>query len=179
MTVDELEKIADTEKESCAQCPNYLHVCVAAGCLSSQSDQVKESLEAQVKAKGLEGICRVKGVGCMGLCAAGPLVSQPSKNIMYQGVTPNDSADIVDAVAADKPVQRLHCPTDIPFFTRQKKIVLENSGAIDPERIEEYIAADGYAALHKSLTNLSRTDVIEQVSRSGLRGAAGRDIPPG
>jgi bidirectional [NiFe] hydrogenase diaphorase subunit len=179
MTVDELEKIADTEKESCAQCPNYLHVCVAAGCLSSQSDQVKESLEAQVKAKGLEGICRVKGVGCMGLCAAGPLVSQPSKNIMYQGVTPNDSADIVDAVAADKPVQRLHCPTDIPFFTRQKKIVLENSGAIDPERIEEYIAADGYAALHKSLTNLSRTDVIEQVSRSGLRGRGGAGYPTG
>jgi bidirectional [NiFe] hydrogenase diaphorase subunit len=179
MTVDELEKIADTEKESCAKCPNHLHVCVAAGCLSSQSDLVQEALEAQIKAKGLEGACRVKGVGCMGLCAAGPLVSQPSKNRMYQAVTPQDAADIIDAVAADKPVQRLHCPTDVPFFTRQKKIVLENCGEIDPERIEEYIAADGYVALHKALTGLSRTEVIEQVSKSGLRGRGGAGFPTG
>jgi bidirectional [NiFe] hydrogenase diaphorase subunit len=179
MTVDELEKIADTEKASCRTCPNHLHVCVAAGCLSSQSDLVQEALEAQVKAKGLEGVCRVKGVGCMGLCAAGPLVSQPSKNRMYQGVTPQDAGEIIDAVAADKPVQRLHCPTEVPFFTRQKKIVLENCGEIDPERIEEYIAADGYLALHKALTGLSRAEVIEQVSKSGLRGRGGAGYPTG
>ncbi len=179
MTVDELETIAQTENESCRKCPNCLHVCVAAGCLSSQSDQVKSALEAQIKAKGLDGACRVKGVGCMGLCAAGPLVSHPSKNVMYQGVTPQDAGDIVSAVEADKPVERLRCPTNVPFFTRQKKIVLENSGVIDPERIEEYIAAGGYVALHKALTTMSRAEVTEQVSRSGLRGRGGAGYPTG
>jgi bidirectional [NiFe] hydrogenase diaphorase subunit len=179
MTVDELEQIAETEKESCRKCPNHLHVCVAAGCISSQSQQVKEALEAEIKAKGLEGQCHVKGVGCMGLCAAGPLVSLPAKNVMYQGVKPQDAADIIDGVKADKPVKRLDCPTDVPFFTRQKKIVLENCGAIDPERIEEYIAADGYAALHKALTGMTRPEVIEQVSRSGLRGRGGAGFPTG
>ena len=178
MTVDELEQIAETEKESCKSCPNHLHVCMAAGCLSSQADQVKKALEAQIKADGLEGKCKVKGVGCMGLCAAGPLVSQPEKGVMYQGVTPADAPEIVKAVQTDRPVKRLHCPTDVPFFTRQKKIVLENSGTIDPERIEEYIAAEGYAALHKALTTMSSLEVIEQIPLSGLRGRGGAGSPP-
>jgi bidirectional [NiFe] hydrogenase diaphorase subunit len=179
MTLDELETIAETEKESCAKCPNHLHVCVAAGCLSSQSQQVKEALEAQIKSKGLEATCRVKGVGCMGLCAAGPLVSVPTKNVMYKNVTPEVAPEIIDAAQTNKPVERLHCPTNVPFFVRQKKIVLENCGEIDPERIEEYIAASGYLALHRALTSLSRTDVIEQVSRSGLRGRGGAGYPTG
>jgi bidirectional [NiFe] hydrogenase diaphorase subunit len=179
MTIDELEEIAQIEKDSCAKCPNTLNVCVAAGCLSSQSDKVMEALEEQVKAKGLQGQCKVKGVGCMGLCAAGPLVSQPSKNLMYQGVTAADAADVVDAANAGTTVERLHCPTDVPFFTRQKKIVLENSGTIDPERIEEYIAADGYVALHKSLTTMTPAEVTAQVTRSGIRGRGGAGYPTG
>jgi bidirectional [NiFe] hydrogenase diaphorase subunit len=179
MTVDELEQIAEAEKESCKQCPRHLRVCVAAGCLSSQSDQVKQALEAQVKAAGLEGQCRVKGVGCMGLCAAGPLVSVPGENVMYKGVTAQDAPDIIKGLQADQPVERLRCPTDVPFFARQKRIVLENTGTIDPERIEEYIAADGYIALHKALTAMTRPEVIEHVSRSGLRGRGGAGYPTG
>jgi bidirectional [NiFe] hydrogenase diaphorase subunit len=179
MTLDELEKIAEAEKESCKKCPHHLHVCVAAGCLSSQSQQVKDALVEQVKSSGLDGQCHVKGVGCMGLCAAGPLVSMPSRNLMYKGVTPNDACEIVTAVTIDQPVQRLHCPTDVPFFTRQKKIVLENSGVIDPERIEEYIAAEGYIALHKALTTMTPAEVMEQVSKSGLRGRGGAGYPTG
>ncbi len=66
MTVEELQTISEKEKESCRQCPNHLHVCMAAGCLSSQADKVQEALEAEVKAAGLEGKCQVKGVGCGG-----------------------------------------------------------------------------------------------------------------
>jgi bidirectional [NiFe] hydrogenase diaphorase subunit len=179
MTIDELEQIAETETESCQKCPNHLHVCVAAGCISSQSEQVKESLEREIKGKGLEDRLRVKGVGCMGLCAAGPLVSHPAKSVMYQGVKPSDATDIVTAVETGAIVKALECPTHVPFFTRQTKIVLENSGTIDPERIEEYIAAQGYVALHKSLTGMSRPEVVEQVSRSGLRGRGGAGFATG
>jgi bidirectional [NiFe] hydrogenase diaphorase subunit len=179
MTVDELDKIAETEKESCKKCPNYLHVCVAASCLSTQSEQVMEALEAQIKASGMEGQCKVKGVGCMGLCAAGPLVSAPAQDVMYKNVTPADAPDIVAAVKSKKPLERLHCPTTVPFFARQKKIVLENSGTIDPERIEEYIAAEGYQALHKALTSMTPAEVTGQVSTAGLRGRGGAGYPTG
>jgi bidirectional [NiFe] hydrogenase diaphorase subunit len=179
MTLDELEKITESEKESCKKCPNHLHVCLAAGCLSSNSQQVKDALEEQIKSQGLENQVRVKGVGCMGLCAAGPLVSQPQKNLMYQFVKPQDAGEVISAVKTGKAVERLNCPTDVPFFKRQTKIVLENCGEIDPERIEEYIAADGYQALHKALTTMSRPEVIEQISKSGLRGRGGAGYPTG
>jgi bidirectional [NiFe] hydrogenase diaphorase subunit len=179
MNLDELETIAETEQASCKSCPNHLHVCVAAGCLSSQSQQVKEALEANVKATGLDGQYKIKGVGCMGLCAAGPLVSVPETNVMYQGVTAADAREIIKSVQNRTPVERLNCPTNVPFFSRQKKIVLENSGTIDPERIEEYIAAGGYLALHKALTTMSAQEVVQQVSISGIRGRGGAGYPTG
>ena len=179
MTIDELEKIAETEKQASSQCPHHLQVCLAAGCISSNSQQVKDSLEAQIKSAGMESTCKVKGVGCMGLCAAGPLVAIPEKNLMYKSVNPQDATEIIGAIQADKPVDRLKCSLDVPFFTRQKRIVLENTGIIDPERIEEYIAADGYSALHKALTAMSRPEVIAQVSNSGLRGRGGAGYPTG
>jgi len=179
MTAEELETIAQEEREACGRKKHHLHVCMAAGCLSSCSDRVKDALEAQVKAAGLEEHCQVKPVGCMGLCAAGPLVSVVDQNVMYKEVTPDDAADIVGALKTQQPVQRLHCRMDVPFFARQKKIVLENCGVIDPERIEEYIAAGGYTALHQALTSMNTAEVIAEVSRSGLRGRGGAGYPTG
>jgi bidirectional [NiFe] hydrogenase diaphorase subunit len=147
-----LETNRETEKESCRKCPNHLHVCLAAGCLSSQSQQVKEKLEAQIKAKGLEGQCRVKGVGCMGLCAAGPLVSLPEKRDV-QGRRPPTTRPKSSAAFNRRQARRAAAlPDGRSVLHPAKKIVLENCGDDRPERIEEYIAADGYVALHKALT---------------------------
>jgi len=126
----------------------------------------------------MDGHCQVKGVGCMGLCAAGPLVSVEPEGHLYQGVSAGDAGEIVDSIEGS-PVSRLLCPTDIPFFQRQKKIVLENSGIVDPDRIEEYIALSGYAALNQALTEMTPTQVVEQVTRSGLRGRGGAGYPTG
>jgi bidirectional [NiFe] hydrogenase diaphorase subunit len=114
----------------------------------------------------------------MGLCAAGPLVQVEPRGVMYQDVTPTDASEIVQSLD-DKPVERLVCPTNVPFFTRQKKIVLENSGRIDPERIEEYIAEAGYSALQKALTTMTCEQVIAEITRSGLRGRGGAGFPTG
>ena len=97
------------------------------------SDKVKAALEKEVKDRGLEHQCKVKGVGCMGLCANGPLVADKPRNVMYQNVTEDDAADIVKSLDAE-PVARLECPTEMPFFRRQVKIVLENCGRIPPSR---------------------------------------------
>jgi bidirectional [NiFe] hydrogenase diaphorase subunit len=172
MIPEELTKIANTEQENQQQYQHRVHVCVAAGCMSTYSDQVKESLEQAVKEHGLEKTCQIKGVGCMGLCTAGPLVSIKSEGTLYQQVKAEDAPDII-ANLGGNPVSRLVCPTDKPFFARQVKIVLENSGEIDPERAEDYIAVGGYRSLLQVLTEMTPAQVIEQISRSGLRGRGG------
>ncbi|HZP02842.1 MAG TPA: NuoF family protein, partial [Terriglobia bacterium] len=132
----------------------------------------------EVTARGLEKQCLVKGVGCMGLCANGPLISLKPRNVMYQNVRAEDASEIINSLD-DSPVTRLECPTDVPFFRRQVKIVLENSGRVDPEKVEDYIAAGGYEALVKALTEFSPGEVIEQVLRSNLRGRGGAGYPTG
>ena len=177
MTPEELDEIAVAEREAQAKFTHRVNVCVAAGCLSCQSQDVKDELDKEIKKRGLEEHCQAKGVGCMGLCSEGPLVTT-GDNVMYKGVTPADAGEILDSLTA-KPVERLLCPTDVPFFQRQQKIVLENSGVIDPERIEDYIAAGGYQALMKVLTELTPPRVVEEVMKSGLRGRGGAGYPTG
>jgi len=176
MTPEELGQIAQKEYESDQRFPQQIKVCVAAGCLSCQSDAVKDALSKEVSRRGLTD-CQVKGVGCMGLCAEGPLVSTGDSQ-MYKHVSAADASDVVDSLVG-APVARLHCPTDVPFFERQKKIVLENSGVIDPERIEEYIVHEGYSALIKVLTEMTPQQVIGEVMTSGLRGRGGAGYPTG
>lgn len=178
MTPEELQQISTTEHEQEKQYEHRIHVCVAAGCLSSHSDQVKESLEAAARQQGIEKKCKITGVGCMGLCTAGPLVAVKSADVLYQHVEAQDAPTIVQHLGST-PVDRLVCPTDTPFFKRQTKIVLENSGEIDPERIESYIAVGGYHSLLTVLTEMTPTEVIDQVSRSGLRGRGGGGYPTG
>ncbi|HVU45716.1 MAG TPA: NuoF family protein [Terracidiphilus sp.] len=177
MTPEELEEIKENELEAQQNVPQQIHVCVAAGCLSCQSDTVKDALTREVEQHGLGGRCKVKGVGCMGLCSEGPLVSTHTGQV-YQHVTAADAGEIVESLDA-QPVQRLLIPTDVPFFERQKKIVLENSGTIDPERIEEYIAQDGYRALMNVLTEMTPQEVVAEVTASGLRGRGGAGYPTG
>jgi bidirectional [NiFe] hydrogenase diaphorase subunit len=177
VTPEELESIANTECEAQASIPRTVNVCVAAGCLSCHSQSVKDALDQDIVRRGWGGYCRTKGVGCMGLCVQGPLVST-SSGTLYKRVTPTDAPALLDGFDQG-PVERLRCPTDVPFFQRQQKIVLENCGSIDPERIEEYIAASGYRALLYALTEMTPAEVIEQVVKSGLRGRGGAGYPTG
>lgn len=174
---DDLPRIADAEHAVANAFEHTIHVCVAAGCLSQRSDQVAQRLEHRMQECGLKR-CRVKKVGCMGLCSAGPLVSVRPEGTLYQKVMPEDAPAIVESLGS-KPVQRLECSTDRPFFTKQTKIVLANSGEIDPERLEDYLAVGGYQQLAHALTNLTPGQVIDQVSRSGLRGRGGAGYPTG
>ena len=179
MNLEELKQIAEAEQEAVAPLENTVRVCVAASCLSSHSDQVKAALQSEVKARGLEHKCRVKGVGCMGLCAAGPLVEVAGeRSTMYQAVTPEDAPAIVGSLGRE-PVAALVLPTAQPFFASQKKIVLENCGIIDPDRIEDYIAAGGYEPLINALATMTPLEVIDEVKKSGLRGRGGAGYPTG
>src|SRR3954470_9232785 len=120
MTPEELRKIADTERQAQAKYQHKVRVCIAAGCLSSQSDQVKEALRREVQESGMHGDTLVKGVGCMGLCSAGPLVSVDGEACIHTNVKPEDAGEIVRGI--DVGTGR-GASTAIPFFSRQQKIV--------------------------------------------------------
>jgi bidirectional [NiFe] hydrogenase diaphorase subunit len=114
----------------------------------------------------------------MGLCSRGTLVAVEPAGTLYEGVAASDAPEIIQHLSGE-PVARLESPRDDPFFRRQIGVVLENSGRIDPERIEEYVAAEGYQGLIKALTEMTPAEVIEQISTSGLRGRGGAGYPTG
>lgn len=175
---EKLEEIAGIENDAQGQFTHTVKVCTAAGCLSSGAVGVQEALSKEVERSGLERWCQVKGVGCLGLCTAGPLVEVESQETLYGHVTVEDAPEIVGSLDS-RPVERLRVDTTSPFFQRQRRVVMENSGRIDPERIEEYIAAGGYSALVTALTEMTPGQVIEEVTASGLRGRGGGGYPTG
>ncbi len=181
MTLDELQEIAENEREAQKKITRRVNVSVAAGCLSLHSDVVFKVLQEEVRKRGLEESCKVKAVGCMGLCAAGPLVRSEPQHTYYRNLPP-DSPDVLSAVIDcldGKPVPEFALSPDIPFFAAQMRIVLENCGEIDPERIEDYMGVGGYEPLLTCIANRSREDVVQEIIRSGLRGRGGGGYPTG
>lgn len=182
MNLDDLAERAEELRAAQSGIEQEVRVCLAASCQSSGALQVFDALTKGCGDRG--GGCQVKGVGCMGLCSAGPLVAVASPgcdiagSVLYRDVTPVDAAQILDSVGGS-PVERLRCPTDQPFFTRQHRIVLENSGVIDPNSFRGYVAVGGYSALIQALGEMTPADVLREVTASGLRGRGGGGYPTG
>jgi bidirectional [NiFe] hydrogenase diaphorase subunit len=179
MQLEDLKTLAG--KHNASRKKVCLRTCMSAGCMSSQADVIKKSLETEVKTQGLEAEVEVRRVGCMGFCGQGPLVGVDgvkAEGMLYEHVTPEDAPAIVGALKGGE------CKVDLgdlnhPFFTKQLRIVRANGGIIDPERIEDYIAAGGYDALQKALTEMTPAEVVEKITRSGLRGRGGAGFPTG
>ena len=191
MVIDDLIEIA--EKERAARKKHVVRCCMAAGCMSSNSKGVKESLDKAVKDAGLQDQVEVRGVGCMKLCCQGPLVQIDTlpegdgatvridalnQSPLYQKVTPEDAASVIATLTGGKTSVQTGDPKH-PFFTDQMSIVLANSGQVDPERIESYIAVEGYQALHDVLREMTPKDVVDTMIKSGLRGRGGAGYPTG
>ncbi len=189
MVIDDLIEIA--EKEKAARKPCVVRCCMAAGCMSSNSQGVKEALDRAVKAAGLEDRVEVRGVGCMKLCCQGPLVQIDQeapgatvevqtigKGPLYEKVTPESAASLIETIKGGSTDVSAADPQH-PFFTQQFSIVLANSGIVDPERIESYIAAEGYHALHDVLREMTPKEVVDALIKSGLRGRGGAGYPTG
>lgn len=166
------------EGELAARKPVCIRCCMAAGCLSSRAGQVKERLEQAVREAGMGDQVEVRGVGCLRLCCQGPLVQVDPERILYQRVTPEEAGGVVDALRGAS-VGLARGDPDQAFFALQRSIVLANSGVVDPERIESYIAADGYLGLHHALHEMTPKGVVETLEGSGLRGRGGAGYPTG
>ncbi|HSW40981.1 MAG TPA: NuoF family protein [Patescibacteria group bacterium] len=119
----------------------------------------------------------VKRVGCLGLCAAGPLVEIPQTGQLFKSVRADDVDAIVSALRTVQPTdQRL---PQGPFFDKQERVATENLGRIDPESLDDYLERDGYQSLRRALTEMTPAEVRDKITRSGLRGRGGAGYPTG
>ncbi len=169
---------------------SHVLVCGGTGCTSSESPKIMDKFNEEISKAGLDKEVKVVRTGCFGLCEAGPVVIVYPEGSFYSHVKVTDVPEIVsEHLLKGRIVQHLlyHGETkdvemsldNIGFYKKQKRIALRNCGVIDPERIEEYIAFDGYKALGKCLTELTPQQVIDIVKQSGLRGRGGGGFPTG
>ncbi|MBQ7502830.1 NADH-quinone oxidoreductase subunit F, partial [bacterium] len=160
--------------------------------ISAGARPVLEALQKECRENKLEDV-KVCLTGCIGMCTYEPLVevTVPGQDkVTYIHMTPEKAARVIKehivggkvveeyTIAGDKSndAKRLE---DLKFYAKQQRIVMRNCGIINPEDIEEYIAKDGYAALHKCLTSMTQEEVVEEVTKSGLRGRGGGGFPTG
>ncbi len=168
-----------------------LMLCAGTGCVASGTPKVKEVLLEELKKRGLDEEIKLVLTGCNGYCAEGPVMAVYPDEIFYQKVTVEDIPTLVEEhFLKGRPYQKLMFKEpekktaiprmkEIPFFKHQVLRVLRNKGLIDPEKIEEYIARDGYQAAAKALTQMTKEDIIKVVKDSGLRGRGGAGFPTG
>lgn len=182
----DLQALAERELEKQQQFRCRLLCCGSTPCLSSGGTAVQETLKEILKEnKELRAELDVVSTGCMGPCSRGPLVTvqtQGEADIIYENVTPDMARDIVKKHVAKEAVPELNnkvLPPDMPFFTKQRKVVLANSGLIDPERLEDYVARGGYSALAHALREMTPEEVCAEIINSGLRGRGGAGYPAG
>ena len=165
-------------------------VCGGTGCLALGVRDVIAGFKREIEKGGLEGKLALRITGCPGFCEKGPLVVIKPENIFYQQVKAADAAEIVSETVKGNIIDRLlyvdpdtgkkitH-ESDVPFYKKQKRLLLGNNSSIDPTQIEDYLALGGYAALGRALSNMTPEGVIDEVKKSGLRGRGGGGFPTG
>lgn len=190
-----IRKLVREEGEKLSQNIKYrkqVLVCGGTGCHSSGSAKVIEALENSIKANGLDEEIKVVRTGCFGLCSLGPIVIVYPEGAFYAQATPEGIERIVkehlkegnivtellyqETVHEDGSILSLN---DTAFYKKQMRVALRNCGVIDPEDINEYIAVDGYQALAKVVTEMTPDQVIDEITKSGLRGRGGGGFPTG
>jgi NADH:ubiquinone oxidoreductase subunit F (NADH-binding)/(2Fe-2S) ferredoxin/Pyruvate/2-oxoacid:ferredoxin oxidoreductase delta subunit len=169
----------------------HLLLCAGTGCVASGSLAVRDALAAEIKKRGLEDEVFLTISGCNGFCAAGPLLVSYPDGIFYQRLAPADVPFFVEEYLVKGRVVQKHLfepakgaspipkLSDIGFFKHQVLVALRNRGLIDPDRIDEYIARDGYVGTAKALTEMTPQQILDEVTASGLRGRGGAGFPTG
>ena len=200
MRLDNVEALAKCREQARASIDaNTCRILVCSGncCMASGAQKIYDELSRLTEGLNQVSVEMQKDVphigtlktGCQGLCEYGPLVRVEPYDYQYVKVQVEDCAELVEeTVKNGRPVERLfhhdgdavyEHPMDIPFLSKQTRIVLENCGNIDAESIDEYIAAGGFSAFAKAITEMSCEEVVEEIDKSGLRGRGGGGFPAG
>ena len=171
---------------------SHVLICGGTGCTSSGSVKIREAMEKELEAKGLQDEVKVVQTGCFGLCALGPVMIIYPEGTFYSRVKLEDVPEIVeehllkgrlvqrlvyDDIGGGKKAEGPVSLSETGFYKKQTRVALRNCGVINPEQIDEYIATDGYMALGKVLTEMTPDDVIKVIGDAGLRGRGGAGFP--
>ena len=162
----------------------YILVCGGTACESIKGVELFAALKRAVEEHGLVNDVQVVRTGCLGFCEKGPIVKVLPQDTFYVEVKPEDAkvivaehivkGRVVERLLYDKSQSKLNVAVDsIDFYQKQFRVVLRNCGMIDPDKIDEYIARDGYKALERALFEMKPQGVIDEVLASGLRGRGG------
>jgi NADH:ubiquinone oxidoreductase subunit F (NADH-binding)/(2Fe-2S) ferredoxin/NAD-dependent dihydropyrimidine dehydrogenase PreA subunit len=166
-------------------------VCGGTGCRASGAEAVVRAFKKEIEKQELQVKIEFNETGCHGFCERGPLVVIGPKKVFYQHVKPEDVSEIIDkTVLHDEVVERLlyvdpatgkkiTCEPDVPFYKKQTRLLLSANGEIDPTDIRQCIAIGGYSALAKILFQMSPEEIVDEITRSGLRGRGGGGFPTG
>lgn len=185
------EEVEIRTNHECKTDKKHVLVCGGTGCTSSGSQKIIDILNDEIKKAGLAEKVEVVKTGCFGLCALGPIMIVYPEGSFYSMIKEKDIPQIVEEHFKNgNPVKELlykETVTDegikaleeTDFYKKQKRVALRNCGVVDPEKIDEYIARDGYQALNKVLTTMSQDDVIQIILDSGLRGRGGGGFATG
>jgi bidirectional [NiFe] hydrogenase diaphorase subunit len=175
MTIEELEQIAKSVQQENEKYDYEVNVCLDLACASQGAEKLREALVKAAEGSGKTVL--IRKTGCMGPCSSGPLVRVDPAETLYHHVNAGHAEAIVSSLGKE-PVPELQCDLN-DHFDKQVRVVLENAGYIDPEKIDDYISRDGYKALLTALTEMTPNGVIHRITESGLRGRGGGGYPTG
>jgi NADH:ubiquinone oxidoreductase subunit F (NADH-binding)/CBS domain-containing protein/(2Fe-2S) ferredoxin len=187
--IDDLRNLRALLREASRTGKDTLKVCCGLPCSTLGSQAVARELETEAAKSGLE--VEIVKTGCQGFCQRGPLLQVDPYGYFYQKVQPDKAKEIISLTCSSGlPVRDLsyrdtflNTPKefirDIPFYAKQMKIALRNTGTIDPFSIHQYIAAGGYSAAEKMFSSMSPEQVLEEVKKANLRGRGGAGFPAG
>ena len=159
--------------------------------LARGADSVARAISRTLSDLGLKDSVDIRTTGCQGFCEIEPVVVIYPQRILYQQVTPADIPEIIsESVIKNKIIERLlySDPStgqkviheqDVPFYSKQNRLLLDSNRLIDPHNIEDYIALGGYSALAKALFEMTPEQALEEVKKAKLRGRGGGGFPTG
>ena len=187
---EELEAIRESLIRSRDPDKTCIVICGGTGCLALGAEDVIAGFRREIQERSLGAKVDLRITGCPGFCERGPLVVIKPESILYQRVRAEDIPEIILETIKGNIVDRLlyidpntgekiiH-EHEVPFYKKQKRLIIGDNSNIDPTMIEDYLAIGGYAALGKALFKMSPEQIIEEAQKSGLRGRGGGGFPVG
>ena len=191
MTREDLARVRETVRKGLDPEQVSVSICAGTGCRACGAMEIAEAFHRELGQEGLEGKIPVRTTGCHGFCERGPLVVIRPSGILYVNLKPKDAAEVVsETLVNGRSVPRLlykdpgtgertERMDDVPFYAKQMRVVSRLCGIVDPSRIGDYIAEGGYEQAARCLTTMTPDEVIDAVTRAGLRGRGGGGFPTG